>query len=81
VRDTSAAASAQYFELLRRAEPHERLRAAVALTSGVRALAEAGIRARHPGLSDEELRVRLAVRMYGREVVAKVFPSLPDDAI
>lgn len=78
--DTSEAASAQYFELLRGASPAQRLRAAVALTSGVRALAEAGLRERHPSASEAELRARLAVRMYGRAAVEKVLPSIPDDA-
>jgi hypothetical protein len=81
MRDTSAAASAQYFELLRKAGPAQRLRTAVALTSAVRALAEAGLRERYANASDEEIRVRLAVRLYGREVVAKLFAAIPDDAV
>jgi hypothetical protein len=80
VHDASPAATEQYFELLRRAKPSERLRAAVGLSQAVRALAEAGLRARHPHADDDEIRVRLAVRMYGREAVARVFPFIPDDA-
>ena len=32
-------------------------------------------------LGDEELRVRLAVRMYGRAVASRVFRDIPDDAV
>jgi hypothetical protein len=50
------------------------------LTRAVRELAEAGIRQRHPTASDEEVRVRLAVRIYGRDTARRFFGSIPDDA-
>ncbi len=81
MRDTTPAAADAYFQLLRNAAPAERLRAAIAMTSAVRALAEAGIRERHAGATDDEINVRLAVRLYGRAAVATVFASIPDDAV
>lgn len=52
----------------------------MSLSRGVRALAEAGIRERCPGASDEEVRVRLTVRLYGRAAAEKLFGAVPDDA-
>jgi hypothetical protein len=61
--------------------PHERLEAAMSLSRAVRALAEAGIRQRHPEADAAEVRVRLAVRLYGRAMAAKAFGTIPDDAV
>jgi hypothetical protein len=69
-----------YEERIRALPPHERIRIAVALSMAVRELAEAGIRLRHPNADDAEVRVRLAVRLYGREAVSRVLGPLPDDA-
>ena len=79
--DTSAAAIARYHELLRAQAPHQRLEQTNALIAAVRELAVAGLRARHPDASPQELRQRLTVRLYGREVAARLFGELPVDAI
>lgn len=50
------------------------------LSRGVRALALAGIRELFPGADEQELKVRLTVRLYGREVAARLFGSVPIDA-
>ncbi len=50
------------------------------LSRGVRELAIAGIREMHPDVSEEELRVRLTVRLYGREVAKRLFGTVPVDA-
>jgi hypothetical protein len=47
----------------------------------MRQLAEAGIRQRHPGASDAEVRVRLAARLYGRGIAERLFGDLPADAV
>ena len=54
---------------------------AVALSRSVRALAEAGIRQRHPTAGVEEVKVRLAVRLYGRAAAERLFAAVPDDAV
>ena len=82
VQDTSERQSRRYHALLRAQRPWERLRTAAALTTAVRTLAMAGLRSRHPAASPDELRVRLAVRLYGRAAAERIFPGrVPADAI
>ena len=81
MRDTAPGQDDRYHALLRARRPHERLEAAMGLSRAVRALAEAGIRSRHPDADDAEVRVRLVVRLYGRPVATKLFGALPDDAV
>jgi DNA-binding HxlR family transcriptional regulator len=79
--DTSEEKQGRYHELLRAQPPHDRLAQAMRLSRSVRELALAGIVMRHPGASERETRVRLAVRLYGRELAQRVFGRLPSDAI
>ena len=79
--DTSPQADARYHELLRRMPAEQRLEAAMRLSQAVRELALAGIRGRHPAADDHELRVRLTVRLYGRDCARRLFGDVPDDAI
>jgi hypothetical protein len=81
IQDTQPAALARYHELLRAQAPYERLARASALTRMVRQLAVAGIKQRHPDASEREVRVRLAVRLYGREAAGRLFGELPADAV
>lgn len=53
----------------------------MALTRMTRDLAVAGIRQRHPQASEWEVRMRLAVRLYGQRVAARLFGDIPADAI
>ena len=50
------------------------------LSRGVRELAIARIREMHPDVSEDELRVRLTARLYGRETAKRLFGTVPDDA-
>ena len=79
--DTSEEKRARYHELLRQQAPYDRLAQAMRLSRSVRELALAGIAMRHPGASEHELRVRLAVRLYGRVLAQRVYGQLPSDAI
>jgi hypothetical protein len=81
MQDTSPRQRERYLELLQAKQPHERLAIAMSLSKAVRELASAGLRTRHPGASEEELRVRLAVRLYGRAVGIRLFGTIPDDAV
>jgi hypothetical protein len=47
----------------------------------VRELALAGLRLRHPQADEQELRVRLTVRLYGRAAGVRLFGAVPDDAV
>ena len=58
----------------------ERAMAFDAMNRDSRLLTVAGIRARHPDASDEELKLRLFVRTYGRELAERVYGTIPDDA-
>ena len=70
---------ARYWELLRRQSAADKARIVAALTAGVRRMAELGIRHAHPQASDEEVRARLATRIYGREIACRFF-TVPTDA-
>lgn len=78
--DTSEASLARYHELLRAQAPHQRLAQAMSLSRMARELAIAGIRKRFPTASPEEIRVRLAVRLYGEDVARRIFGEIPADA-
>jgi hypothetical protein len=75
VSDTSAKSTDRYFDLLRQAGPAQRLAICASLTRAVRELAIAGIKASHPGhaLTGQELREKLAARLYGAEVARRLF--------
>jgi len=62
MRDTSAAALEAQLDAIRRISPVERLRRAFELSEAMRELALAGLRTRHPGLSEAELIERLLER-------------------
>jgi hypothetical protein len=70
----------RYFAHLRRLTALERAQIASRLSRAVRSAAEAEVRQRHPNASDDEVRRRLAVRMYGRAEAARVLGELPEDA-
>lgn len=79
-QDTAPVEVERYHAHLRSLAPHERLRIAVALSTTVRHLAEAGLRLRHPDADARELQVRLVVRLHGRDTAMRVFGDVPDDA-
>jgi hypothetical protein len=81
VNDTSPAADARYHELLRAMPPERRLEAAMGLSQDVREMALAGLRLRHPEADEQELRVRLTVRLYERAAGVRLFGAVPDDAV
>ena len=76
LRDTSDAAEARYYELLRARTPAERGAILVGLVASVRRLAEASERAAHPAASPREVAARVAARLYGERVAAHFFPDV-----
>ena len=78
-RDTVPPVAARYEELIGALSGAQRLEIAARLTEGVRALAEAGLRDRHPGAGEAEIRCRLTALLYGRPVAERLFGSVPDD--
>ena len=79
--DTSDAQIAHYHRLLRAMKPDQKVAATVSLCNALLTAAVAGLRQRHPGASDDELRVRLTVRLYGRAAAERVFGKVPVDAV
>ena len=75
VEDTSPAAARRYLELLRAMTESERMDQTNRLCRTTRTLCEAGVRSRHPGATDADVRARVAAIMYGRPVAAKLFPG------
>jgi hypothetical protein len=78
--DTRSDQERRYYELLVAQPPVERLRRGVSLSRTVRRLALAGLRIRHPGAEERELRARLAIVLYGRTIAQRLFGPLPADA-
>ena len=76
-QDTHPRQQARYIELLRAQSPVDRLRRAAALTRAVRQMAVVGIRLHYPQADEQEVRVRLADRIYGREVALRLFGPHP----
>ncbi len=65
-QDTSSAQLEIYYRLLRSLTPAQRMRIVSAATRRMRSMAEAGIRLRHPGATDAEVRSELIELLYGR---------------
>jgi hypothetical protein len=57
--------------------PEERLRIAATMSDDVRSLAEAGIRSRHPELSDDEVRSALVALLLGQDLADAVRSGRP----
>ncbi len=73
LRDTAPEAHRVQIDLMRRAEGWRKLQLADQLHQSLRTLALAGLRARHPGASPEELRRRLADVLLGAELAEEVY--------
>ena len=69
----------RYYELLRARTPLARITATADLTAAVRQLAECAIRADDPNAPSNVVRARLALRLYGHDVAARLFPGVELD--
>ncbi len=63
--DTTPGSWSEYYAVLDRMDGSARVQAAVELSEGIRTLRLAGIRDRHPGLTDREVVARLVSEDYG----------------
>ena len=70
--DTSPEAEARYTDALRRAGPGKRLRRALELSELTRRLAFDGLRARHPELDEQALRLKFVEQLYGAEAARRL---------
>jgi len=73
--DTSEHVAKLQIDLWRRMTPLERLRLACELTRAAREMCLAGIRRRHPGASEQEVRLRFALIALGPELTVKAYPE------
>lgn len=81
MRDTPEPALERYYELLSARTPLARITAAADLSVAVRSLAESAIRAADPEASAGVVRARLASRLYGPAVAARLFPGIQLDVV
>jgi len=79
--DIHPKAERRYLELLRASTMEQRWNALSEVFARARVLCELGLRSRHPAADDEEIRKRLAVRLYGRKTAERLAGALPDDAV
>jgi hypothetical protein len=78
--DADPAQWARYVEHLRALGVEQRWLLLGRLVADARALARAGLRARHPDADAREIEIRLAVLLYGRDAAACLGP-VPADAV
>lgn len=78
--DTSPEAEEILFAYWRDAPVWEKWRKMAQLNRANRLLALAGLRRRHPGASEEELRRRLADLILGPELARRAYGPLPEPA-
>jgi hypothetical protein len=63
----------KYLEIIRGIPPGKKLRLAIEHNESVREFMKAGIRARNPGISDEDIRKEIIRRTLPPEIVKKVY--------
>lgn len=73
--DTTAAAHAAQIAIYQRMGPVRRVELAVAMSEDARAVALAGIRARHPGSPEAQALRELHRRILGEDLAARAWPA------
>lgn len=73
--DTSPDVERRQVDLWRRMSPSDKLRLVREMTRAVQELSLAGIRRRHPGASEDECKLRLALLTLGRDLACRVYPD------
>jgi hypothetical protein len=77
VSDTTPQARAVLTGLYRKAGPEARLRMALRMSEDFRAITESGIRSRHPGATEAEVRRELARICLGPALAERVLARRP----
>jgi hypothetical protein len=78
--DTSPEVEAAQLERYRAMSVERKLELVEDANATARILALTGLAARHPGASEAELHLRLFHLLHGRELAAKAWGPLPEDA-
>jgi hypothetical protein len=77
--DTSAHADEVQCAILRSMTPQQKAEIFTGLTLAVQELAMAGLRQQFPDASEDELRLRLAARRLGNDLVRRIWGWAPDE--
>lgn len=77
--DTSPEQLERHAAIIRAMSSEQRAAAFRSLDRGVRRLAMAGLRHRHPEASERELIVRLCAQVHGVETARRVYGGVPED--
>jgi hypothetical protein len=74
-KDTSQPAHELQVRLYRAMSPAQRSELALRMSDDLRQIAAEGIRKRHPGYSERDVRRALVALLYGTETAAKIWPN------
>jgi hypothetical protein len=77
--DTPPAITQMQIDILRRMPVPRKLQLVAEMNETLRVVALAGLRCRHPGADEAQLRRRLADLLLGSELAARVYGPLPED--
>lgn len=73
--DTPAEVEERQIQAWREMSPADKAALVAGLTNATFALARAGLRERHPGASDHELFLRLAILTLGSDLAGRAYPD------
>jgi hypothetical protein len=76
--DTTPEAWAVQVEIFRRMDPSRRLELALRMSDSLRRVTAAGVRARHPEYTDEQVRLAVIRLGLGDEWFARAYPGAKD---
>ncbi len=76
--DTHPKIEAMQIRLWREASPTRKMNMVAQLNKSARLLALTGLRSQYPQISESELRLKLAVLLYGEELANKVYGEVKD---
>ena len=76
--DTHPKIEAMQIRLWREASPTRKMNMVAQLNKSARLLALTGLRAQYPQIGESELRLKLAVLLYGEELANKVYGEVKD---
>ena len=74
-QDTDSGARAVQLTFYRMIGPHARVALALEMSEQARAVSEAGVRARHPAYSDEQVKHAVLRLVLGDELYRRVWPD------
>jgi hypothetical protein len=74
--DTLPEAARVQFEVYRRMQPHQRLELALQMSTTLRNVVASGVRHRHPGYTEEQVRLAVVRLTLGEELFARAYPGV-----